>query len=405
MFLSIVNVGLRGLTMAGRFVLLVALGAYLAPEDVGLYALFAAASTWGVYLQGMEFHLFNVRELVAADRTAWPRRVRDAFALYGVVFVGACVVWLGMFGAGFLPMRLLGWFLAILALEHAVQELYRLLNAFGRPLAGSIVLLARSGSWMYVVAALMWRVPSLRSLDAVWAGWVVGGAVALALSIVFLRDLAWKNLSRIDWTWLRRGLAVGLPLLAGSLAWRGITVFERWFLGYSQGDATLGVFGFFSAIAAALPVLAESGVGAVLYPRMMKAWQTGDLPAYRAYVRRLWLTFAAFVVIAAPLALGAVLVAVPHLHSSAYEDELRVYYVLLVAAVIASVAAVPQYVLWTRHRDRTMIAISIIGLVTAVAADLVLVPRHGALGAAFGQLGTVVLVFALRLYAVRTADR
>jgi O-antigen/teichoic acid export membrane protein len=405
MFLSAANVVLRGITMSGRFVLLVALAAYLPPQEIGLFALFSATNQWGIYLQGMEFYLFGLRELVASTPDQWTRRTRDAFALFGSVFAGACVIWLVVFLVGFMPWRVFAWFVVLLVLEQAVQELYRLLNGFGRPLAGSLVLLARSGSWMYVVAVLMWQVPAYRTLDIVFVGWTIGGASALLLALWCMRDLPWRGLPPIDWTWLRRGLSICLPLLAGSLAWRGIAVFERWFVGYSQGESALGVFGFFATIAAAVPVLAESGLGAVLYPKMMKAWQVGELAVYRAYARRMWLTFGAFVLIACPLAIVAVVLVVHRLPTATYANELPMFCVLIASAAVASIAAVPQYLLWARGRDRAMIATSIAGLIATVAIDLVLVPRAGPLGGAWGQLGGVCCVLVLRIASLRMATQ
>jgi O-antigen/teichoic acid export membrane protein len=397
---SLLNIALRGITMAARFVLLVVLAAYSSTADVGLFALFTATNQWGIYLQGLELYLFTVREVVAGTPSDWARRTRDAFALYAVVFTCACALWLGFFASGFMPWSVCVWFLVLLALEQTGQELYRLLNAFGRPLAGSVVLFARTGSWMYVVAALMWREPAYRDLETVFAGWVIGSTFSVVLALVFLRDLPWRGLPRVDWKWLRRGIAVGVPLLVGSLAWRGIAVFERWYIGHAQGETAFGVFGFFATVAAALPVLADSGIGAVLYPRMMKAWQIKDVAQYRVHVRRLWLAFVGLVVVSVPAALFVVGVAVRHLRDSRYREHIELFYVLIASAAVGALAAVPQYILWAKNRDRTMIAISIATLVTTVVLDLFLVSILGTIGAAWGQLGGMCMALLLRLMAV-----
>ena len=398
---SLANIALRGVTMFGRFVLLLVLANYLAPAEVGLFALITAAVLWGVYLQGLEFYLFSLRELVAADPATWALRIRDSFTLYGVVFGGAVVVWVGLFAAGLLPWQVFGWFVAILALEHVAQELYRLLNVFGRPLAGSLVLFARSGSWMYVGAGMMALDPTQRSLSLVLHAWVIGAGASVALAWVFLRDLPWRGLPRVDRAWLRRGLSVALPLLAGSLAFRGIALFDRWYLGYASGDTELGVYGFFATIAGSLPVLVESGVGAVLYPKMMKAWQVGDHVAYRAHLRQLIKAFGGFLSIAIPLVAIAMVLVVGRLSERIYATQMSVFAVLLASAGVWAAGAVPQYALWAKQRDRTIIMVSVLGLVVAVALDLVLVPRYGALGAAWGQLGAMTAMLVARVIALR----
>ncbi|HUS31597.1 MAG TPA: hypothetical protein VMZ53_23990 [Kofleriaceae bacterium] len=402
---GLLNVGLRGITMAARFVLLVVLAAYLAPAEVGVFALFTATNQWGIYLQGLELYLFTIREVVAAGPHEWARRTRDAFSLYGIVFAVASLLWTACFLGGFMPWRLYAWFVVLLVLEQAGQELYRLLNAFGRPLAGSLVLFARTGSWMYVVSILMWRTPAYRDLDTVFAAWVIGGSAAVVLALVFLRDLPWRGLPRVDWTWLRRGIAVSVPLLFGSLAWRGIAVFERWYVGYAQGESALGVFGFYAAISAALPVLADSGIGAVLYPRLMKAWQANDHTAYRHQLRQLWLSFGLLLAVCVPVAAIAMPFVVGHLAHGRYAAEVPTFNVLLAASALATLASVPQYALWSRGKDRSLVTIPIAGLATAVIADLILVPMYGGRGAAIGQLVAMALILVLRMGALVVADR
>jgi O-antigen/teichoic acid export membrane protein len=403
MSVSLANLVLRGVTMVGRFALLATIAAYLSPVDVGIFALFSAAILWGVYLQGVEFYLFSLRDIVAGDHNTWARRTRDAFALYGIIFGISAVVWLCLFGVGFMPWRLICWFLAILAFEHAAQESYRLLNVFGRPLRASVVLFARNGIWNYVVVAIFVVSPDSRSLEIVWIGWICGGAMSVLASSLSMKDLPWRGLPAIDWGWLRRGLGIGLPLLAGSLAYRGITLFDRWYVGETQGDVALGIYGFFSSIALAFPTLAESGLGAVIYPKMMRAAQAGEEAEYRRQVRRLMVAFVAFIVATVPVAIVVMQLGAGRLAHGQYASQLGLFYVLLAAAAVATLSSVPQYALWARGKDRALITIPIIGLAAAIVADVLLVPMVGMMGAAIGQLVAMVIMLLLRL-AVLTAD-
>jgi O-antigen/teichoic acid export membrane protein len=394
------NIVLRGITMSARLVLLVSMARHLEPEQLGVFALFTSANLWGLYLQGLEFHLFSARSLVGELPAVWARGRRDAFALYGTVFIAAALVWTVVFSGGFLPWTLLPLFLLILALEHVAQESYRLLNMFERPLAGSVVLFARSGAWMYVVALLLWQSPSARTLELVFGSWAAGAGISALLALWFLRDLPWRGLGAIDWSWLKRGLAVCMPLLVGSLAFRGIALFERYWLGRVDGESTLGVFGFYATIAGALSVLAESGIGNVLYPRMLKAWKSGQLDEYRAARRRLWTAFAVFLMLAIPASWFALWLIVDHLGHPEYAVNLDAYIVLLGAAALSVAGSAAQYDLWTRGRDRTMIMASVGGLVVALVLGVVLIPRHGLLGAAWCDLGAAGAMLVLRGGAV-----
>ena len=46
---KLANIGLRGITLASKFALLLVLAKYLEPSDVGLYGLIAVTVAYGMY--------------------------------------------------------------------------------------------------------------------------------------------------------------------------------------------------------------------------------------------------------------------------------------------------------------------------------------------------------------------
>lgn len=73
--------------------------------------------------------------------------------------------------------------------------------------------------------------------------------------------------------------------------------------------------------------------------------------------------------------------------------------VLAVAAVFAGVCAVARYALTAMNRQQHMLQADLASVVVAIALHLVLIPRYGVMGAAFGRLAgdAVRLVLTLRL--------
>ncbi|MEZ4365053.1 MAG: hypothetical protein R2939_02055 [Kofleriaceae bacterium] len=401
--LTVTNVLLRGATMGGRFVLLLALARYLPAAAVGLYALFAAAVQWGIYLQGLDFYVVNVREVAGADPRGQARRIRDAAVLAGIMMLVSAAIWPLLVGAGLLPWDLLGCLLPLLALESTSQEASRLLNVLGRPLASSVVLLVRGGAWMYVLAAAMVVLPEVRSLDVVLAVWVAGAGSSVVLAVWLLRGLPWRDLPPIDWRWIRTGVGTSLPLLLGSLSLRAVPVFDRWLVGETGGGVALGVFGFYAAIAAALSALVESGVGVVFFPQMMRAWQAGDADGFTHARRALRRAILGFTLLAVPALLVGVWLVVEHATPPVYAAHFEVFVVLLAASALSSVATIPQYALWTWRRYRAIVTASVLGLVVAVVIDLAAVPGLGIDGAAMGQLGAASAMLVGRALAARRA--
>src|SRR5690606_16168777 len=63
---TLFNIGLRGLTLSSRFLLLFALARWLSPAELGLFGLVSAIVGYGIYLVGLEFYAFATRELIRA---------------------------------------------------------------------------------------------------------------------------------------------------------------------------------------------------------------------------------------------------------------------------------------------------------------------------------------------------
>jgi O-antigen/teichoic acid export membrane protein len=387
---GVLNLLVRVLTMPGKLVLLLVLASYLDPAEVGLYGLFVATASLAVYMLGLDFYAFSTRELAAASDAERCDRVRDQFVLYGVMYLVAVPAWLGVFGSGALPWHVAPWFGALVSMEHVSQELYRVLVALGRTVQASLVLLVRSGLWVYGVWAAMYWSADWRSLTVVWVGWVIGDAASLGLAALFLADLPWSRVGPVDWTWARRGLPVGLRFFAGSLAIRGIAVADRYLLEWFWERATVGAYTFHASMANGVQVLAETGVAALLYPQILAAWRRGEVESYRANLGQLGKALCLLLLLVVPMAVLMMELALPWLGRPVYASHRSTYWLLLASAAIAVMGLVPHYSLYARGRDLAMTMSALAGLGIMIVLGLWLVPWLGAPGAALGVLAANV---------------
>jgi len=76
------NITLRSASLLGKFTLIFFLVKYLKPEDVGLYGLIAATITYGLYPLGLEFYLYNIREIIKSDDSQKSGLIKNQIALY-----------------------------------------------------------------------------------------------------------------------------------------------------------------------------------------------------------------------------------------------------------------------------------------------------------------------------------
>ncbi len=392
---GILSLLLRLLTSASRFVLLVVLARTLDVADVGRFGLLLVTVQLGCYLAGLDFALFSIREIATGDSSTWPRVVRDQLfvhlAAYGVV-LPACVL---VFVADLLPWSLAGWFYLLFLPEHLCHELGRWLMAMSRPVAANVVLFLRSGLWVYAVVALLWLEPGTRGLGTVLVGWLAGAAAAILYGVWVLRDLDWRSalVAPLGRAWVRRGLAVALPFLVSSLSLRGIATVDRYVLKAFAGEGAVGVYALFFGIANLLVVATESGVIAILTPKLCAAEHGGTATERRALYRKLTRATLATTILGGLVLAAAIGGVLRIVERPVYAASLGIFWVLLGAAVVMAVTYIPHSTLYARGQDRAIIVSAVAGLVVAVVANLLFVPRWGGLGTAYATLAAAATIF------------
>ena len=375
------NVALRGATLASKFVLALLIARYLTPADYGLYGLVNVTVALSLFVLGFDFYVFASRDMLARPEADWPAMIRDQLVFHGLFYLVALPALLGVFALHLLPWAMLGWFYALVVLEHLAQEAYRLLITLSRPVAANAVLFLRSGAWIYAVGAFMWRASTARTLTWVWAGWAVGVAASILLAVWFVRGLRWSTAltQRVDWTWIRAGIGRSGVFLFASFAMRGIEAVDRYFLEAYRGAADVGVYSFYYSFANVVYVFTFAAVVASFHPVLLKS---GALPALGGHLKRFALWLGACVVgVALCVAVGfrfvLLLVGKP-----AYAGHLLAFYVLLGSACLNTASLIPHYALYARNRDAALVISACLALVCAVGAHVTLVPTWGILGSA-----------------------
>jgi O-antigen/teichoic acid export membrane protein len=385
-----------------RFLLVPLLARYLPVEEVGVYGLVSVSVFFALYALGLDFYVFNMRELIRREPAEQPRLMRDQLVLHAGVYAVVLPALAALFAGGLLPARVAPWFYALLVSEHLSMELQRWLFALSRPVAANWVLALRSGAWVFPYAAALVFWPASRALPPLFAAWLVGALASLAAGAIALRRLPWRRGLRlpVDRAWIASGLRVALPFLASSLSIRGITTLDRFALQRAAGEAEVGVYSIFFGLANLVPVLAETGFVLVLFPRLVATSQAGDVEGYRRVYRQM---ATGVLVLVTLLSVGCVAAVGPILsliENPIYARALPTFWVLLAASVVSALGFLPHYQLYARRRDREIVRAAVAGFAVAVAGNAALVPALGSLGAALATLAAMSVLGGWKLLAV-----
>lgn len=402
----IINIGLQGATLGTRFLFIFFLAKYLDPKSVGLYGLFTAAVGYSLYFVGLDFYTYATRELLKAPPNQRGRLLKSQAALAAVLyllFLAPALLFLSHSGW---PQYLLLWFFPLLLLEHFNQEMSRFLTAMSEQVAASALTFIRQGSWAVVFVALVTLDPSSRQLSNVFALWAMAGAAAAAAACWKLRTLqlgGWR--SRIDWQWIKQGIAVSLAFLWATLAIRGIHTADRYWLEALGGIEIVGAYVIFLGVASTLITFLDAGVFAFTYPILIRLHQEQDGRTARQKVRQMLL----YTVILSSLFALVSWLMLPYLlawiGNPLYSNASYLYPWLLLAIVLNALSLVPHYALYARGQDKPIIHSHLAALVVFVISTLALSAHVSVLAIPIGLAFSFLVILTWKSLAYRSVCR
>lgn len=405
-----VNVILRGLTLAAKFLLLLAIARYLTPSELGVYGIMTATIALSLFFLGLDFYAFSTREILSKPENTWPAMIRDQFLFHTLVYLVVLPLLTSVFLIELLPWRYLGYFYLILVLEHLSQESFRLLVTLSRSSMANAVLFLRGGAWVLAVGSIWFYLDTGKGLEMIWIGWSVGLVGSLILSYFALRKMNWRSAfsQPVDRVWIKKGLRICLPFFVATVAMTSIQYIDRYYIQYHLGDAMVGVYTFFFSISNVVYVFVFTAVMMILQPRIVKAYRKGEMREYRKHMRTLILGTISSAVLLAGMAAIGIKPILEIIGKPIYSDNLSVFWILLAAATVLTCSHIPHYALYARMHDRAIVICSLLAFVTALGACTYLVPRFGLQGAAFATLAASSVLGLSRLlflFKIGTSDR
>ena len=407
---SVINVALRGVTQGSKFLLLLYIASRLSPAYLGVYGLVAVTIAISLYLVGMDFYVFNTREILARPEDDRTPLIRNQAVFHLMAYTVVLPLLLTVFLCGLISWKYAGWFYLLLILEHISQESGRLLITLSRPTRASIVLFLRSGIWVYAVLATTFFTKTELSLPLIWGFWSVGGFLSIALAVISLRGLNWKLASDmgIDWKWLKSGMVGSLPFFGSTLALLGIQYADRYFLQFFHGEEQVGIYIFFANIANMIQVFVFTGIIMILYPKIVEAYQNDRLGRYSSLMRKMSFGIVGGSVTLSVAAVLGIRLALKLVNKEIYAAHIDIFWIMLISVALLTASYIPHYALYVRRKDKMIIGATCTALGVGLAANALLVPGYGVQGAVWSTLtamAALIVVKSVCLLRIKSQER
>lgn len=410
---GLVNVGLRGSSLAFRFILSFYIIKYLGLEAAGIYGLAQGAIGFAPAITTLGINYFHARELVGMPpHRAAPRiktRLLASAILSTLLGIGSLVA------AMLISYPITGILILIAALvwlEIPANDLHVSLVALEMPFQANILLFVRLAAWVPFVIGIGLLFPVARTIEFVLGGWLA--------SYILYFGLLWRLLSHwplaeaarapIQVSWLKERLKRSWLIYFSDIGVVGYIYIDRYIVSFLLGLELTGLYNFYWSLANALQTLLATAIIQLAMPALYKAYNTGVIANWRAAMRRQIIKTAVYAVSLSLCVYVSVEIIIAFMdmgHVTEYRD---VFAMLLVAAMIRSGSDLANVGLMSMRKDRTYAFTNVASVFISASMTFFFTSTMGFPGVGVASLVTATIVtatkagFLLRFaYSTRTA--
>ena len=378
------NLSLKVLSMVAKFLLIIYIGKYLSIQALGEYGLFVTTVLISMYFLGMDFYTFNTREIIKHEEHHRFILIRDQIIFHIVVYAFVLPLLFSVFLFGVIDYQYIVLFYLVVVAEHISQELFRLYTTLSMPILANVLLLLRTGVWVYILMTLwIFGIDDIKNLYSIYLAWFLGAFSSILLGIYYLFKIYDKKTlaTNIDWLWIRNGFKTSIPFLVGTVAYKVIEFSDRYMIDYYMTKADVGVYTFFGSIANTMQTLVFTLVVMMYYPKMIELYKDNKLDDFKDTTKKFFwevMIYSILIIIGISIFIYPVL---EYMDKIEFIENINVLWILLGGILILNISFVPHYTLFVKHRDMAIRNITIIGAGLNVVLNIILIPSYGLVGA------------------------
>ncbi len=397
------NLGIRGATLIGKFLLVYFLADQLTVEQNGVWGIFTTSIALSLYVVGLDFYTYSTRRILDYDVADRSPMLRDQLVFYFISYLVLFPILGLLFVFNVIDEKFAIFFYAILIFEHLSQEAYRTFVVFSKPIIANIILFMRTGSWAYLLL-ILWTsgVDELKSLKWIYLFWLTGGITAVLISLYFLAQFKFKSVKHIpiDWKWIRQGIKVSLLFFIGTVGYKIIEFADRYFIDYYHTKEEVGVYTFYANMCNIIETFVHTAVIIIFSPRLIETFHKSNYD-YRKTLAQFAKQIVIYTLI---IGVALALLIIPLLQSLENEEYIRDYdafIVLVLSKMVLNFSLIFHYILYVRKNDFPIIKATIIASVINILLNFILIPTMSIMGAAIATLTSFLIVMLMKMYYSR----
>lgn len=374
--------GLRVATLAGKFLLGLFIVRFIGLEAMGIYGLVmgAAAILPMVVRLGIFSSLSRIAVGQSLEQLTWNLRHYGcgSFAIYAALF--PIIMGIGFY-IGQPELAALAFF--VILFEHASTDIFVLTNNLGKPKLANELLALQSAVWIYLYMILAWMIPDWRTLDAVFAFWIIGGLIPSFIAFAITLHWPWKQAfaEKLSPEWYKIHFRGAWRIYLSDMINAVSLYLDRYLITLLLGLEAAGIYVLFWQVVNAICNLVGAGVLQVYRPRLIAAHAEKNIALFNTLF---WQSAYKSAALALVMAVASAIV-VPYLigftGKEIAADYMPLFWFMLLAMMVRIAYDVCAYTLFAEHRDGTVLRNGILKLCTTATIGTMILLLIGIYGA------------------------
>ena len=393
---------LRGGGISGKFLLVFLLTRDISLEFQGAFSLMNTNVALLVIFIGFDFYAYSNRLIVKnpSELVAILKNSMVFFALAYLLLLPATYL-LNLFEL--VSKDLVFLFIVLVILEHLSQELFRIYIAIERVVFANVLFFFKSGFWSWaIVLYMLLKGSDGIDLKFILSLWAISSFLAVCIGLFFIPGIKSFWSAKIDSTWIKKGIKVGLSIFLATVFLKIIEFSDRYLIDYFLGKTALGIYAFYFQLANLVNVIIFTLYISFIYPRIFRSVYDQDVAALKKNKSEIFISSTVIVAIFSV----AFFIFLPYILALAGKSDLYDYqavlYVLIASALLLNFSYSSHYVLIAGEKEKSIIITTLCSCIINVALNLLLIPQIGVIGAAIAAVIAAMTLWLTKTYAEKS---
>jgi len=359
------NISLRLANIGIRFLLTIYIAKFFSIEDLGIYGLLIAGVSFAIYPLGFEFYTYSTRELINTDKAKWGAKLCTQLFFHLFLYMLFLPIYFFIIQNTSLNDFVL-YFILLVILEHANQELFRYHIIENDQLIGSCNVFIRQGIWglAFLPISFVWE--EYRNINSLLLFWAIGQCIALVFSLLnFILKSKIKFIIDFNWPWLKASFRTILPLFIATISLRALGSLDRFLFEHYGEAAQLSAYVFYIALASLVFTIADAGVFSFRYPELIKALNESE-KAYFSVLKSMSIQVLFCCFISSTLIMTLSSWVVEWIGNVAIIEYSNMLIILLIAKNIQVLSMIPHYGMYAQKLDRKIMSINVLSFLVFI---------------------------------------